>query len=82
LTFWVKNISNANTRADTAGQEEYQHMLDRYMKEGQGFICVYSITDPVSFSQVQKFKDKVWAVKDRGGNDSVPFIVNLIVFLT
>jgi small GTP-binding protein len=30
---------------DTAGQEEYYALMDDYMRQGEGFILVYSITD-------------------------------------
>ncbi len=30
---------------DTAGQEEYSAMREQYMRTGEGFLLVYSITD-------------------------------------
>ena len=34
---------------DTAGQEGYTQMRNQYIKEGEGFILVYSVSDPYSF---------------------------------
>ncbi|XP_072031040.1 circularly permutated Ras protein 1-like isoform X2 [Amphiura filiformis] len=36
---------------DTAGQEEYSAMRDQYMRQGQAFLIVYSITDASSFDE-------------------------------
>ncbi len=36
---------------DTAGQEEYSSMRDQYMRTGQSFLLVYSITDRRTFEE-------------------------------
>ena len=40
-------------------------MRDLYMKNGQGFVLVYSITSQASFSDVSDIRDQVTRVKDR-----------------
>ena len=35
---------------DIAGQEEYSAMREQYMRTGEGFLLVYSITSRQSFS--------------------------------
>ena len=40
---------------DTAGQEEYSAMRDQYMRTGQGFLCVYSITNKATFEEIANF---------------------------
>eukprot|EP01086_Lenisia_limosa_P008480 TRINITY_DN2_c0_g3_i1.p1 TRINITY_DN2_c0_g3~~TRINITY_DN2_c0_g3_i1.p1 ORF type:complete len:187 (-),score=73.97 TRINITY_DN2_c0_g3_i1:103-663(-) len=57
---------------DTAGQEEYSAMRDQYMRTGEGFICVYSITSRSSFDEVTSFRDQIIRVKDC---DKVPLVV-------
>eukprot|EP01114_Cavostelium_apophysatum_P004617 TRINITY_DN1493_c0_g1_i1.p1 TRINITY_DN1493_c0_g1~~TRINITY_DN1493_c0_g1_i1.p1 ORF type:complete len:125 (+),score=27.33 TRINITY_DN1493_c0_g1_i1:338-712(+) len=49
---------------DTAGQEEYEALQDGYIREADGFIIVYSITDRKSFDQVTLFFKKILRVKD------------------
>jgi len=49
---------------DTAGQEEYTELREVYMRGGEGFIIVYSITDKKSFKEVSEFRDRTLKVKD------------------
>lgn len=57
---------------DTAGQEEFSAMREQYMRIGQGFIIVYSVTDPQSFEEVQRFHKEISRCKDCG---SYPMIL-------
>jgi len=56
---------------DTAGQEEYSAMRDQYMRTGEGFILVYSITSRNSFEEISSFREQINRAKD----DSTPPIV-------
>ncbi|XP_059162219.1 circularly permutated Ras protein 1-like [Physella acuta] len=38
---------------DTAGQEEYSSVRDSYVKSGDGFVIIYSITDKASFIEAE-----------------------------
>ena len=49
---------------DTAGQDEYSAMRDQYMRTGQGFIWVYSITSRSSFDEISSFREQILRVKD------------------
>ncbi|CAF0990677.1 unnamed protein product [Brachionus calyciflorus] len=49
---------------DTAGTEQFTAMRDLYMKNGQGFILVYSITSQATFLDLQDMKDQILRVKD------------------
>jgi len=49
---------------DTAGQDEYSALREQYMKTGQGFILVYSITSPTSFEAATKFRDQILKMKN------------------
>jgi len=57
---------------DTAGQEEYSAMRDQYMRTGQGFLAVYSITARNSFDEIASFREQILRVKDK---DIVPLVV-------
>lgn len=57
---------------DTAGQEEYSAMRDQYMRSGQGFLCVYSITKRDSFEEIAAFREQILRVKDA---EKVPMVI-------
>lgn len=57
---------------DTAGQEEYAAMREQYMRTGEGFLLVYSITDRQSFEEIMTFQQQILRVKDK---DYFPMIV-------
>ncbi|KAJ1565238.1 Ras GTPase [Cladochytrium tenue] len=50
---------------DTAGQEEYSAMREQYMRSGEGFLLVYSITSRSSFEEIFHFQQQILRVKDR-----------------
>jgi len=49
---------------DTAGQEEYSALRDQYMKTGQGFILVYSVTLRQSFDYAIKLRTNIIRMKE------------------
>lgn len=54
---------------DTAGQDDYQTMLDMWISGSDGFILVYSITDSDSFEST---KDRVTRIlKNKGYTDTI-----------
>ncbi|RZF40701.1 hypothetical protein LSTR_LSTR007992 [Laodelphax striatellus] len=50
---------------DTAGQEEYSAMREQYMRNGDGYMLVYSVTDKQSFDNIKHFHTQILQVKDR-----------------
>jgi len=57
---------------DTAGQEEFSAMREQYMRSGEGFLLVFSLTERQSFEEVYKFHKQVLRVKDR---DEFPMLI-------
>jgi len=57
---------------DTAGQDDYTAMREHYMRPGEGFLLVYSITDRSSFQELEVFYEQILRVKDK---DFFPMIV-------
>ncbi|KAL8782598.1 MAG: hypothetical protein Q9213_005230 [Squamulea squamosa] len=49
---------------DTAGQEEYTALRDQWIRDGEGFVLVYSITSRASFSRIRKFHSQIQRVKE------------------
>ena len=54
---------------DTAGQEDYAAIRDNYFRSGEGFLCVFSITDDDSFQASQEFREQILRVKSGGGGE-------------
>lgn len=49
---------------DTAGTEQFTAMRDLYMRNGQGFALVYSITSQSTFSELHDLREQILRVKD------------------
>ncbi len=57
---------------DTAGQDEFNAMREQYMRTGDGFLLVYSLTNRTSFEEIIRFHRQILRVKDR---DEYPMIL-------
>lgn len=57
---------------DTAGQEEFQTTRDLYVREGNSFILVYSITDSNSFYEIEKIHEEIKKIVE---NDYPPVVL-------
>uniref|UniRef100_A0A2I3LRW8 Ras-related protein Rap-1b n=1 Tax=Papio anubis TaxID=9555 RepID=A0A2I3LRW8_PAPAN len=57
---------------DTAGMEQFIARRDLYMRNGQGFVLVYSITAQPTFNDLQDLREQILRVKD---TDDVPMIL-------
>lgn len=49
---------------DTAGQEEYNSIIDQYIIESNAFVIVFSLEDINSFDEIVKFYDKIKLLKE------------------
>jgi len=49
---------------DTAGQEEFRSMRDEWIREGDGFMLVYSITDAISFAELEDLRKEIMRAKE------------------
>merc|ERR1711976_592691 len=57
---------------DTAGTEQFTAMRDLYMKNGQGFVLVYSIIAQSTFNDLPDLREQILRVKDC---DMVPMVL-------
>ena len=57
---------------DTAGTEQFASMRDLYIKNGQGFVIVYSITSLQTFQDIKTMKEQIVRVK---GSDKLPILL-------
>lgn len=53
---------------DTAGQEEYTALRDQWIRDGEGFVLVYSISSRSSFTRIQRFHHQIQRVKEASAN--------------
>jgi len=57
---------------DTAGTEQFTTTRDLYMKNGHGFILVYSITAVSTITDLPNLKQRICKVKDK---EDVPIVL-------
>ncbi|KAF1840187.1 ras-domain-containing protein [Cucurbitaria berberidis CBS 394.84] len=57
---------------DTAGTEQFSKRRELYMKTGQGFLLVFSITSASSFHELIELREQIGRIKD---DDNVPMVL-------
>ena len=57
---------------DTAGQDDYQNMLDTWINSSDGFVLVYSIDNKESFESTKKRYERILKLK---GDQKVAIVV-------
>jgi len=60
----VDGTSSVLDILDTAGQEEFESLYDRWVRPAHGFLLMYDITLKATFEEVQILKDKIVRIKD------------------
>ena len=74
----IININNKDiilNIIDTAGQEEFYALRDQYMRSGDGYIIVFSITSVTSFLEVNAIKEQLNMILDVDDNTLIPIIL-------
>ncbi|ELP85771.1 ras, putative [Entamoeba invadens IP1] len=61
---------------DTAGREEYQTMIDPYIRQSQCFMIIYSINNKETFACAQKYYARVSRIKENDAFDQCILIGN------
>ncbi|KAM0123481.1 hypothetical protein ACHAP3_011101, partial [Botrytis cinerea] len=59
-------------RLDTAGTEQFTAMRELYMKTGQGFLLVFSITSQSSLNELSELRETIIRIKD---DENVPIVI-------
>jgi len=72
--FNVDDIACVLDIFDTAGTDDFAQVRDGYIRQGEGFLCVYAIDDEKSFKEVIKLYDHVARVKDVQST-ALPFVL-------
>ena len=68
----MNNVPSVIEILDTAGAEQFASMRDLYIRNGEGFLVVYSVVNQQSFIDVQYLIDLVRKVK---GRTNVPMLL-------
>uniref|UniRef100_A0AAV2MJL0 Small monomeric GTPase n=1 Tax=Knipowitschia caucasica TaxID=637954 RepID=A0AAV2MJL0_KNICA len=61
--YLIKEITSMGTDPKRAGTEQFASMRDLYIKNGQGFILVYSLVNQQSFQDIRPMRDQIVRVK-------------------
>jgi GTPase KRas protein len=66
---------------DTAGQEEYTALRDQWIRDGEGFVLVYSVCSRSSFTKIRKFHHQVSKVKESVISEffNLPYVPMMII---
>jgi len=57
---------------DTAGQEDFLAVRDQYIRIGEGFVCMYSVTLESSFHEIKILREKIFTLTE---NEKLPCIL-------
>ncbi|KAI9676105.1 MAG: Ras- protein rsr1 [Caeruleum heppii] len=57
---------------DTAGTDQFTSMRELYMKSGQGFLLVFSITSLNSLHELAELREQIVRIKD---DENVPLVI-------
>jgi GTPase KRas protein len=49
---------------DTGGDAVYSALRDQWIRDGEGFVLVYSITNQRSFERISRFHNQIQWVKE------------------
>jgi GTPase KRas len=68
-TCWVELL-------DTAGQEEFTALRDQWVRDGEGFVIIYSVGSRSSFARTRRFYNQIEMVKEASLTSSAPYPVS------
>jgi len=60
---------------DTAGQEEYSALRSQWIRWGEGFLVVYSVTQRTSFEEVDGLCRQICQVKEVNASEAPPIVL-------
>ena len=65
---------------NTTGQEEYTALRDQWVRDGEGFVIIYSVGSRSSFTRTQRFYNQIGRVKvESSSKNSAQFVPIMLV---
>jgi len=61
---------------DTAGQEDFSSVRDQYIRIGEGFLCMYSVTSDATFEHVKDLHNRLMDLSDQEESQFVVLVGN------
>ncbi|CAK5268780.1 unnamed protein product [Mycena citricolor] len=68
----VDGVSSSLEVLDTAGAEQFKSLNEVYIKSGQGFVLVFSLTQEASLKEIESLRKQIFRIK---GTESIPMVV-------
>ena len=72
----IDDISCQLEILDTAGQDDYQTMIDTWINSADGYLLVYSIDNKDSFEGVKMRYERILTIKEKLKNFSIAIVGN------
>ncbi|KAF9243571.1 small GTPase superfamily [Melanogaster broomeanus] len=69
----IDGVKSSLEVLDTAGAEQFIALKELYIKSGQGFVLVFSLTQEASLREVDNLRQQIYRIK--GGDTSIPIVV-------
>lgn len=60
---------------DTAGQEEFSALKDSYIRQGEAFVLVFSLTSKTSWLDLPPLRDSIYRILDKEKSDYVSILL-------
>ena len=60
---------------DTAGQDDFSPLRDSWIRDSQGFLLVYSLTERKSLDYLDGVLAQIRRTKDESGNATIPIVL-------
>lgn len=67
-----QKLSHPQKKTKKAGQEEYKALRDQYMRNGDGFMLVFSVIDRKTFVEIEDFYKQIMKIKEK---DRFPLVL-------
>uniref|UniRef100_A0A0V0J2W4 Ras-related protein Rap-2b n=1 Tax=Schistocephalus solidus TaxID=70667 RepID=A0A0V0J2W4_SCHSO len=60
---------------DTAGTSQFSSLHDLYIKNGDGFLVVYNLTNKQSFNDIRGMRDNIVRIKGLSSSSPLPLVL-------